>query len=195
MKVPTVFEAEKLLDEAEKLNPGLWIAHNRTAGMCAKLIAERCDNLNPDFAYVLGLLHDIGRREGVTDMMHILEGYRFMLSKGYIDSARICLTHSFPYKNINSYNGQNDCSEEETEFIQRFLDNTDYDDYDRLIQLCDAISFPDGPVFIEKRLVDVVLRRGFNDYTVPKWKAFLKLKDYFDGKTHTDIYKILGVGG
>lgn len=193
MKAPTVFEAEKLLDEAEKLNPGLWVAHNRTAGMCAKLIAEKCDNLNPDFAYVLGLLHDIGRREGVTDMMHILAGYKFMLSKGYDDSARICLTHSFPYKNINSYNGQNDCSEEETEFIQCFLDNTEYDDYDRLIQLCDAISFPDGPVFIEKRLVDVVLRRGFNDYTVPKWKAFFELKDYFDSKTHTDIYTILGV--
>lgn len=193
MKVPSVAQAEKLLSEAEKLNSGLWIAHNRTAGFCARAIAEKCDNLNPEYAYVLGLLHDIGRREGVTDMKHIIDGYRFMLSKGYDDSARICLTHSFPYKNINSYNGKNDCSEEETEFIRSFLENTQYDDYDRLIQLCDAISFPSGATFLEKRLVDVVMRRGFNDYTVQKWKAFFELKEYFDNKTQTDIYKILNV--
>ena len=193
MKVPTVAEAEKLLSEAEKLNSGLWIAHNRIAGFCARAIAEKCDTLNPEYAYVLGLLHDIGRREGVTDMKHIIDGYRFMLSMGYDDSARICLTHSFPYKNINSYNGKNDCSEEETEFIRSFLENTKYDDYDRLIQLCDVISFPGGATFLEKRLVNVVMRRGFNDYTVQKWKAFFELKEYFDDKAQTDIYKILNV--
>lgn len=193
MKVPTIEMAEKLLFEAEKLNPGLWVAHNRTTGFCARTIAEKCVNLNPEYAYVLGLLHDIGRREGVADMKHIIDGYRFMLSKGYDDSARICLTHSFPYKNINSYNGKNDCSEEETEFIRSFLENTKYDDYDRLIQLCDAISFPGGATFLEKRLVDVVMRRGFNDYTLQKWKAFFELKEYFDNKTQSDIYKILKV--
>lgn len=193
MKVPSVSDAEKFLKEAEKMNPGLWIAHSRTAGFCARAIAEKCDNLNPDYGYVLGLLHDIGRREGVTDMKHIIDGYNFMLSMSYDNSARICLTHSFPYKNINSYNGKNDCNEEETEFIQTFLENTEYDDYDRLIQLCDAISFPDGATFLEKRLVDVVMRRGFNDYTVQKWKAFFELKEYFDNKTQTDIYKILNV--
>ena len=26
-----------------------------------------------------------------------------------------------------------------------------------------------------------------------KWKAFLELKDYFDKKTGTDIYKLIGV--
>ena len=193
MKVPSVAQAEKLLFEAEMLNSGLWIAHNRTAGFCARAIAEKCENLNPEYAYVLGLLHDIGRREGVTDMKHIIDGYRLMKSMGYDDSARICLTHSFPYKNINSYNGKNDCNEEETEFIQTFLENTEYDDYDRLIQLCDAISFPNGATLLEKRLVDVVMRRGFNDYTVQKWKAFFELKEYFDNKTQSDIYKILNV--
>lgn len=193
MNVPTVTNAEKLLCEAEKLNPGLWVEHNRTAGNCARAIAEQCENLNPGYAYVFGLLHDIGRREGVTDMKHIIDGYNFMLSMGYDDSARICLTHSFPDKNINSYNGKNDCDNKETEFIKSFLENTEYDDYDRLIQLCDAISFPNGATFLEKRLVDVVMRRGFNDYTVQKWKAFFELKEYFDNKTQTDIYKILNV--
>lgn len=193
MKVPTIEEAERLLAEAELLNQGLWIAHNKTAGYCAKVIASNCNDLDENTAYVLGLLHDIGRRECIMDMRHILCGYQFMKSLGYDDSARICLTHSFPYKNIGAYNGKNDCSEEETTFIQSYIDDIEYNDYDKLIQLCDAISFPDGPTYIEKRLVDVVLRRGFNDLTIPKWKAFLELKDYFDKKTNSNIYELLSI--
>ena len=146
--------------------------------------------MDPDVAYVMGVLHDIGRRQGVMDMKHIYEGYLFMSSLGYDDSARICLTHSFPYKNIKAYNGKNDCSEEESMFIQNYLEPLDYNDYDKLIQLCDAISFPDGPMYVEKRLVDVVLRRGFNEFTIPKWRAFLELKQYFDDKTGVDIYTL-----
>lgn len=193
MKVPSVEEAQKLIEEAAKLNPGPWIEHNKTAGFCARKVAEKCADMNPDVAYVMGLLHDIGRREGIMDMRHIYAGYLFMSSLGYDDSARICLTHSFPYKNIGAYNGQNDCLEEETEYIKNYLDMLEYNDYDRLIQLCDAISFPDGPTYIEKRLVDVVIRRGFNDLTIPKWKAFLELKKYFDEKAGMDIYKLLNV--
>lgn len=193
MKVPSVKEAERLLAEAAGLNPGPWIDHNKTAGFCARAIAEKCKDMNPDSAYVMGLLHDIGRREGIMDMRHIYAGYSFMNAMGYDDSARICLTHSYPYKNINAYNGQNDCSDEETEFIHKFIDRLEYNDYDRLIQLCDAISFPDGPTYMEKRLVDVVLRRGFNDLTIPKWKAFLELKKYFDEKTGMDIYRLLNI--
>ena len=193
MKLPTIFEAEKLLYEAEQRNPGAWIGHSKTTAFCAKAIAEHCDNLDADITYILGLLHDIGRREGVTDMRHIIDGYRFLLSQSYDDCARICLTHSFPYKDIRSYNGQNDCTTEETEFIISFLENTEYDDYDKLIQLSDALALPDRATYIEKRLVDVVMRRGFDDLTIPKWKTFLHLKDYFDKKTGTDIYKLIGV--
>lgn len=190
---PSAKECESLLLEAGKLNPGPWTDHCRTAGACARKIAERCKDLNGDRAYAMGLLHDIGRREGVMDMKHIICGYRFMKAMGYVDIARICLTHSFPYKNIKSYNGKNDCSEEETIFIKDFLEQREYDDYDRLIQLCDAVSFPKGPTYIEKRLVDVVMRRGFNDLTIPKWKAFFDLKAYFDEKAGEDIYKIIKV--
>lgn len=193
MKLPIILEAEKLLNEAGQRNPGNWINHSQTAAFCAKAIAEHCDNLETDSAYVFGLLHDIGRREGVNDMRHIIDGYHFMQSLGYDDCARICLTHSFPYKDIRSYNGQNDCTAEETEFIKNFLDKTEYDDYDKLIQLCDALALPDGATYIEKRLVDVVMRRGYNDLTIPKWKAFFNLKEYFDNKTETDIYKLIGV--
>lgn len=193
MKVPDLQTAEELLREAEKLNPGIWVQHNRVAGKCAKAIATCCDNLDENAAYVLGLLHDIGRREGIMDLRHILSGYKYMMKLDYTDSARICLTHSFPYKNVDSYNGENDCTLDETNFIQSFIDKTDYNDYDRLIQLCDALSFPEGPMWLEKRLVAVVLKKGFNDLTIPKWKSLLQLKEYFDSKTGTDIYKLLGI--
>lgn len=192
-KIPSEKEAEELLEEAEKLNPGSWTAHCKTTGLCARKIAERCSELDEDKAYVMGLLHDIGRREGIMDMKHTICGYHFMKSKGYVDISRICLTHSFPYKDIRAYNGKNDCTEKEIQFIEKYLEETEYDDYDRLIQLCDALSFPDGPTFLEKRLVDVVMRRGFNDLTVDKWKAFFKLKEYFDEKAGQDIYKVINL--
>jgi hypothetical protein len=44
---------------------------------------------------------------------------------------------------------------------------------------------------IEKRLVDVALRHGVHEYTVPKWKAFMELKDYFEKKMGKSIYSIL----
>ena len=56
MNLPSVIKAENLLQEAEKLNQGLWVAHCKTTGFCAKAIAEKCNNLNPDTAYIFGLL-------------------------------------------------------------------------------------------------------------------------------------------
>lgn len=109
------------MDEADKLNPGAWIAHDKVVGICAKMIAEKCDNLDSTVAYALGLLHDIGRRFGITDMRHILDGYYFMKEQGFEDSAKICMTHSFPYKAIASYNGRNDCTDEETKFISHLF--------------------------------------------------------------------------
>lgn len=49
---PSRNEAEKLLQEAEALNPGPWGNHSRVAAHCAEKIAEKCDGLNPENAYV-----------------------------------------------------------------------------------------------------------------------------------------------
>ena len=168
-----------------------WTDHCRTAGACARKIAERCKDLDGDRAYAMGLLHDIGRREGVMDMKHIICGYRFMKAMGYVDIARICLTHSFPYKNIKSYNGKNDCSEEETIFIKDFLEQREYDDYDRLVQLCDALALPTGFCLLEKRFVDVAIRYGTPPCTVDRWKKIMEIKDLFEQKIHCSIYELL----
>lgn len=191
MKVPDITEAERLLVEAEARNPGGWVAHSRYVALAAKSIAAHHPELDADIAYTLGLLHDIGRQEGVTDMRHILDGYIFLHQEGLEDAARICLTHSFPMQDVAAGSGQWDGTDEEAQFVKSYLTQLEYDEYDRLLQLCDALAWPSGFVLIEKRLVDVALRRGINEQAVAKWRAFLELQTHFERLIGRSIYSVL----
>jgi hypothetical protein len=187
----TLTQAQSILREAEGLNPGPWADHSRHVAETARYIAAACQGLDPQQAYVLGLLHDIGRRFGVTDGRHVLDGFCFLKKLGYPDAARICLTHSFPLHDTRTYAGVWDTNEEEKQEVETLLAAVQYDDYDRLIQLCDAIALPSGPVLIEKRLVDVTLRHGFNDFTLSKWRGYFELRTYFEQKIGQSIYALL----
>jgi hypothetical protein len=184
-------EAERELSIGAQLNSGLWMKHSMSVGLNAKLIADRIDTLDGNKAYVMGLLHDIGRREGIKSIMHTIDGYDYMMSLNQKEIARICLTHSFPIQDVNTFFGKFDCTEEQMVFVSCFIKNTVYDDYDRLIQFCDAISLPNGACIMEKRLIDVALRHGLPDFTIDKWKAFLELKKYFDKLCDCNIYTLL----
>lgn len=184
-------EAENELLIGEQLNPGLWIKHSMSVGMNAKLIADKIDSLDSNQAYVMGLLHDIGRREGIKSIMHTIDGYNYMMLINQKEIARICLTHSYPIQDVNTFLGKFDCTDEQKLFLSNFIKNTVYDDYDRLIQLCDAISLPHGACIMEKRLIDVALRHGLPNFTIDKWKAFLELKRYFDKLCDCNIYTLL----
>lgn len=184
-------EAEKELELAEGLMPGPWVKHSISVAVNARLIAEKTDGLDSDTAYSLGLMHDIGRREGFKAIMHILDGYNYMMQIRQPEIARICLTHSFPIQDIHTFIGKYDCSEEELAFLEHYITSVVYDDYDRLIQLCDAISLPNGACIMEKRLIDVALRHGLPSFTLDKWKAFMNLKKYFDELCHCNLYSLL----
>ncbi len=190
MRIPTLNEAEKLLAEAESRNPGPWVAHSRNVALAAKCIAEH-SNLDAETAYILGLLHDIGRREGVTKMRHTLDGFRFLQDLGFDDAARICITHSFVLKNMDAHEGRWDCSVEESKFVADFVKATEFDDYDKLFQLCDALALAEGICLLEKRIVNVALRIGVNGQTVAKWKALFEVQKYFEQKMGQSIYKVL----
>ena len=82
MRIPDRHQAELWLQEAGVLNPGPWVAHSRYVAEAARNIATRLPTLDAEAAYVLGLLHDIGRRAGVTGMRHSLDGYTFPGSRG-----------------------------------------------------------------------------------------------------------------
>ena len=98
MKIPDRIEAENLLAEAQVRNPGPWVEHSRHTARAAQALAAHHPELDACNAYVLGLLHDIGRRFGMTDMRHVLDGYHYLLGLGYESAARISLTHSYPLK-------------------------------------------------------------------------------------------------
>lgn len=191
-KIPTLEEALSMLKEAEKLNPGPWIQHSMYVGQAAKLIAEQTSDLDPEKAYVLGLLHDIGRRAGVFGMRHSVDGYNYLIEKGYDSSARICLSHvSFKYNDKVIIVGKWDGTKEEHNFIVDYLSKNEYTDYDKLIQLCDYISLPSGFCLMEKRLVEMTIRGGVNEYTLPRWKSTFQSQKYFEEKIGKSIYSLL----
>lgn len=190
MKLPSLEEAERLLIEAEKRNPGAWVPHVRNVALAAQLIAEKHPRLEPEPAYIMGLLHDIGRREGFTGMRHTLDGYSFLIDLGFDDAARVCLTHSFPIKDIRAGLGKWDVTGQEYAFVENFLKNCNYNDYDRLIQLCDALAMAEGICLMEKRIVDAVIRLGFNEVTQEKWKAWFKIKETLELEIGCSIYSL-----
>lgn len=188
--LPTKEEANAMLVKAHEQNPGPWADHCRVAASVAETIAKECD-MDSHRAYVSGLLHDIGRYEGVRGLHHVYAGYEAMKDKGYNQIARICLSHSFPSKDIDAYAGGDlDCTPVEMAVIESFISEVIFDDYDKLIQLCDAMSMAEGVCLIELRLFDGVRRYGFNDFTLRKWDAFFELKKYFSELCGKNVYDL-----
>ncbi len=101
------------------------------------------------------------------------------------------MTHAYLCKNVQDICGNRDCTAEERNFIKEFLDDIEFTDYDRLIQLCDAIALPTGFCLLEKRMIDVVMRYGFNKHTLEKWKATFDIRRYYEERIGMCIYNIL----
>ena len=178
--------AEKLLEEAKVMNNGAWIEHSYKVAYLAEKIAGK-SGMDSEKAYILGLLHDIGRRNGSVLARHAIDGFRFLTDIGFEEGARICLTHTFQYKDVDAIYDTWDCNEDEKQFVAEYLKSISYNEYDKLIQLCDALSLADGYCHAEKKMVNSVLKFGFKDTTINKWKAILKLKEYFDSKINGDV--------
>ena len=164
----TIEQAKKELQIAVQNNPGPWEQHSLVTADNACRIAEKVPGMDSQKAYLMGLLHDIGRREGVTGMRHLIDGYNHMMGLKEPEIARICLTHSFASQNVEHFEGKHDCTADQKNFIKNFVENRVYDNYDKLIQLCDAISLPEGACIMEKRFVDVALRYGVRKYTTTR---------------------------
>ena len=182
-------QAHELLLWAHAQNPGPWLGHSQTAAKAAEKLANAC-GLDAEQAYIMGLLHDIGRYEGIRGLHHVIAGFELMMQKGHPEIARICLTHSFPLPEIDAYTGPLDCTSTEMQFLKKAISKTEPNNYDRLIQLCDALAMPGGVSTIEDRLFEGHLRHGFNDYTQRKWQAFISLKKEFDTRCGMNIYQL-----
>lgn len=187
---PTEREALTELEKGYEINPTRWVDHCRYTGEAARNIAS-ASGLDGNKAYVLGLLHDIGRRFGLSGIRHIVDGYNYAMEKGWDEVARISMTHSFA-KNVPAINpSMMDLTEEEYEFTKRYLSSIEFDDYDLLMHLCDNIALHSGYVLMEKRMVDISMRHGVHEGTVKRWQELFDIKEYFEKKMGRSIYSVL----
>lgn len=187
--IPSMDEARSLLEEGGRMNPGPWIRHSEYVAEAAGKIAAECEGLDEETAYICGLLHDIGRRFGVSYLAHVYDGYTFLMECGYEKAARTALSHSFNRKKMEDYIGKFDISEEKQEELKSLLDAMEYDEYDYLIQLCDSIAVADGIVSLEERMNDVKSRYGY--YPQDKWDRNMALKEYFEKKMGKALYTVV----
>lgn len=187
--LPTAEEAMRELKLAEELNPGPWVGHSVYVGIAARMIAEKVPSMDPEKAYILGLLHDIGRRVGIVDIpTHICEGYKYCMQKGWDEAARICMTHS--YLRMRDEFGYEPETEQE-KAIKAYIMNCEADDYDRLIQLCDSLAVDYGFVILEKRFVDVTRRYGIMEDYIRGWETAFAIKEAFEKEMGCSVYDVL----
>ena len=186
--LPTREEAIALVRDGLACNPGPWGRHCLTAAHCAEKIVSACGDMDSEKAYILGLLHDIGRKFGTRHLGHVSDGYTYMKSLGYDEVAKICLTHSFNNHTVDEYIGKFDVSQEELTLIKTKLVETVYDEYDLLIQLCDSLAGADGVLDIEERMNDV--KRRYGSYPQDKWDSNIELMHYFEKRMNQNIYLV-----
>ena len=187
--LPTVDEALYELKLAGELNPGPWVRHSVNVGIAARNIAEKIPRMNPEKAYIVGLLHDIGRRAGIVDIpTHVYEGYRYCLEKGWDEAARICMTHSY-LRMQDEF--RDEPGSEQKKAIKAYIMNCRADDYDRLIQLCDSLAVDYGFVILEKRFVDVTRRYGIMEEYIKGWEVAFSIKESFEEEMGCSVYDVL----
>lgn len=176
-------------------NKDEYIFHTKGVASAAKKIASQTPYLNPNKAYVLGLLHDYGKKndEFSSGLFHAQTGYEELLSMGYDDVAKVCLTHSFPYKNFNNSDYKS-YYPQWLDWARDKLKNIEYNEYDYLIQLCDSFFEGMNMVCFEKRFIGIKKRYNLNDDDIKiQIEGAKRNKLYFDKCCNKNIYDILGI--
>lgn len=166
--------------------------HSMGVAHFARLIASHIDGLNPEKAFVLGLLHDYGKK--YSERFHGLVEYLELTEMGYPLAAKICLSHTFPKKDflIDYYPSY---PQEDIKISKELLAVMQYDDYDRLIQFCDMFFEALIIKRPEERIQNIKKRYNLNDEVYHFiLNETASLKSYFDKKCGQDVYKVLGVG-
>ena len=105
--------------------------------------------------------------------------------------ARVCLTHSFPVKDMEADIGKQDITPDQGSFIRHYLNSLDYDAYDKLIILCDALADADGFCILEKRFIDTARRYGLFSFSLDRWNKTYEYKEFFERKIGKSIYTVL----
>ena len=186
-------EARELLEkERPKQKDDRWIGHSicvgDSAGIIAKALQEKRIEVDVDKAITLGYIHDIGKQNGES-AGHVMRGYEYLKEKGYDDEyCSICLTHSY-------LNNDTLCTAGgipgDIPFRTEFIKNHKYTIEEKIINLCDLMCPQSGVIYtIDKRLIDIMIRRGAYSNTQYHIKETYNLKEYFDNLLGYNLYDL-----
>lgn len=187
-------DAKNLL-EKERINSkdDRWIEHSicvgNSAGIIAKALKEKRIDVDIDKAITLGYIHDIGKYNGES-IGHVVRGYEYLKSMGYdLEYAEICLTHSYLNNDITCTAGGGP-NPNDNPFLTEFIKTHQYSLEEKIINLCDLMCSKNNVSTIDKRLIDIIIRRGAYPNTQYHIKETYKLKEYFDNLLGYNLYMI-----
>lgn len=182
-------DAKNILENSRgKTKSDYWIEHSLKVGYVASTIAKKL-NLDVDKAEALGYVHDIGKLFGYEE--HVYAGYKYLRELGYDEEyCSISLTHSYLNGNINCVvSGTPNLENPHYDFINNYLLHHEYTIYEKIINLCDLMCTT-KVVTIDKRLIDIMVRRGTSKNTQNHIKATIQLKEYFDNLLGYNLYNL-----
>ncbi|MCI9177226.1 MAG: HDIG domain-containing protein [Clostridia bacterium] len=185
MKLTSMQALEMIQNAKGKAKDDHWIAHSICVGNTAGKIAESL-GLDVDKAKTLGYIHDIGKSVGEVKQ-HVMNGYKYIKELGYDEEyANICLTHSYLNNDVVCTAGG---IPEEIPFRTEFVKTHEYTIYEKIINLCDLMC-KDVTMTIDKRLIDLILRKGVHTNTQYHIKETYKLKEYIDEMLGFNVYNL-----
>jgi|GEM_PF-81679 len=201
--IPTRAEAEQLWEDGIRYRltkpygfrlEDEYRFHTKGVAIAAEKIAKHIKGMDSEKAYVMGLLHDYGKRisERQEKKFHGQEGYEQLMLLGFPEIARICLTHTFPSKDFDEK--QYYYPQEWKDWAKKEMQTIEYNDYDYLIGFCDKLFEGLEMVNVKHRINKIAERYGLDECIKRElYNDSMKLKNYFDEKTGQDVYKILGI--
>ncbi len=133
---------------------------------------------------------DLGTGTGVLPRNMYHYGAKWVgtdISENQIEQARR-LSQSM---DIDADIGKKDITAEQYVFIKAFLEGIEYDDYDKLIILCDSLGDANGLCILEKRFIDTTRRYGIYPFTVDRWNKTYEYKEYFEKRIGKSVYAVL----
>lgn len=182
-----------------KYNTSTWLSHCLWEGRLCSFFAKSM-GLNPDYAEVMGMLHDYGRKESHT-FEHVIRGFELLSDKGYEQEALACLTHSF----LNGGRCANNdpvlegfyvsadgmpCWKENTikDEILVFLEEYEFDDYDRILNMSDLMAASSNILSPYDRILDIATRRTIDEINRGYFLAeVIRMIAYLSDKMKLDV--------
>lgn len=186
----TLEKAKELMNHAASVMEGKenFLRHSTSVGDTAAGIAEAAGLEAPDYARALGYVHDVGKHLCEKNVeWHDVLGYEYLLKQGIDEQdAWICLTHSY----INGdYTCQAGGIPKEHPLRCEKLKAHPYNTYEEIINLCDLMCLFDT-MTMEKRLIDLLVRKGVHENTHYHIVEALKLKEKFEKRIGHSLYDL-----